>query len=112
MTTPSLRATLPAGQNNDVVGGLAEMSFLTPTTVVGVSHTGMIVRSTDAGATWQAAWSGMAFASHVYFRDAQVGIVIGSRIMRTADGGLTWTTDEGATTELEGAATRPSARTR
>lgn len=83
-------------QNNDVFDGLAEMSFLTPTTVVGVTRTGIIVRSTDAGAAWQATRTGMAFASHVFFRDAQVGIVIGSRIMRTSDGGLTWTTDEGA----------------
>jgi photosystem II stability/assembly factor-like uncharacterized protein len=79
--------------------GLQDMAFLTPTTVLGVTGTGLAVRSTDAGATWQATSSGLSYTSHVYFRDTQVGIAVGDGIARTTDGGLTWTRDPGALTQ-------------
>ena len=93
------------GQNNSVIG-LQDLTFVTPTTVVGVTSGGGIVRSTDAGATWQLYYVAMRYTSHVYFRDALVGIVIGDGIARTTDGGLTWTRDPGALslTSLGGAA--------
>ena len=83
-------------QNNNISDSIGDMTFITPTTVVGVTGAGLIVRSTDAGATWQVTPSGMTFTSHVYFRDAQVGIVVGNGILRTTDGGLTWSLDQGA----------------
>jgi photosystem II stability/assembly factor-like uncharacterized protein len=82
--------------NNDQLDGILDMTFVTPTIVVGVTGESNIVRSTDAGATWQVIPSGMYDTLHVFFRDAQVGIVIGDGILRTTDGGQTWTRDPGA----------------
>lgn len=86
-------------QANNPFDGILDMTFLTPTTVVGVTGAGLAVRSTDAGATWQATSSGLGYTSHVYFRDSQVGIIVGAGIARTTDGGLTWTRDPGALTQ-------------
>ena len=82
--------------NNDWSGGILDMTFITPTTVVAVTGSGLIVRSTDAGASWQVFASGMTFTSRVFFRDALVGIVVGQGILRTTDGGLSWARDPGA----------------
>lgn len=88
-------------QDNDAFDGIADMTFLTPTIVVGVTGQSHVVRSTDAGATWQVVWSGgMAYMSHVFFRDPNVGIVVGEGVLRTTDGGVTWTRDQGALRQM------------
>src|SRR4030095_8340903 len=54
-----------------------------------VGDAGTILKSTDAGATWEPLTSGITNALHdVYFFDATQGVAVGERgrILRTTDG--------------------------
>ena len=54
---------------------------------------GRVYKSTDMGAIWSVANTGLTNCSRVAFKDASNGIATdGNLIVKTTDGGLTWTT--------------------
>ena len=79
-----------------------------------LGYPGIILRTTDGGATWTeqfangprqiGAWLGLDFTGvdliSVSFSDANTGTVVGSggTILRTTDGGVTWTKQSSGTT--------------
>src|SRR5260370_38113224 len=82
---------------------LNAVAVLDPNTAVAVGALGMIVRTTDGGATWKVQWSGTT--QHLFgvsFTDANTGTVVGDNgtILRTADGGGTWKGQSSRTGDL------------
>jgi photosystem II stability/assembly factor-like uncharacterized protein len=83
------------------------VSFTDANTGTAVGSNGVIVRTTDGGATWSQQQSGVLFdLFDVSFLDADNGIAVGDVgiIVRTTDSGATWVTqDSGTTAQLLGA---------
>lgn len=72
---------------------LFSVEALAANTAVAVGEDGLILRSTDRGATWSANW---ARTRHTFFglafSDDNIGVAVGDVgfIHRTSDGGITW----------------------
>jgi len=80
----------PSGTTNDLNGVCFQPDGRSG---VAVGDAGTIVRTTDAGVTWQARPSNTAFnLNDVWFTSAQTGFAVGhgGTVMRTRDGGSTW----------------------
>ena len=68
-----------------------------------VGHLGVILRTTDGGATWVSQTSGTTWnLIGVSFTDVNTGTIVGQNgtILRTTDGGATWTGQISGTTDL------------
>src|SRR5262249_56873550 len=73
--------------------------------------TGVILRTTDGGATWEWQSSGTTEPlSAVSFTDANTGTVVGARgtILRTTDGGATWKARPSGSTASTASSVSPS----
>lgn len=75
-----------------------DVRFFSDTVALAVGSAGQLLRSTDAGVTWQAVSSSTRFtneldavAADVHFGGPDVGLLVGqSGMVRTIDGGRTW----------------------
>jgi len=108
-------------QNPQPTGNtLRGVAALNAQTMIAVGEQGSILRTTDAGVTWKRISSGTsalavpvrdagtgsnAGLSGVSFADANTGIAVGSQgaILRTVDGGSTWTLQSSGTPSRSGA---------
>ena len=89
---------------------LNSIQFIDVNTVVAVGTSGTFLKSTDAGLTWTSKSIAGTDLTDVSFTDANTGVVVGGNaliggniILRTADGGNTWTTqNSGITNPLTG----------
>ncbi len=72
---------------------LHDVAFASSTTGVAVGHGGSIVRTTDAGLSWNTITSGSSSDLwEVDFLDANLGYAVGDNVvLRTLDGGASWT---------------------
>jgi photosystem II stability/assembly factor-like uncharacterized protein len=80
-------------QESGTLADLFDVCFVDSVTGTAVGAAGVILRTTDGGATWSRQESGTRVGlSGVAFFDASIGTVVGedSTILRTDDGGATW----------------------
>jgi photosystem II stability/assembly factor-like uncharacterized protein len=78
-------------QASPTPSGLQGIYFVDASTGTAVGHSGLILHTTDGGATWVAQASGTTeFLSGVSFVDARNGTAVGGKILHTTDGGATW----------------------
>lgn len=90
---------------NTMCGDVTVSGFVDPPNVAGaiVGHGGVILRSTDGGATWSRQTSGTnRILVDVQFLDENTGMVVGQNgtILKTTDGGATWDPQISGTTEF------------
>ena len=72
---------------------ILDASFINANTGWAVGQQGLLMRTTDAGVTWNGKKVGSGTLRGVFFRDASLGWVVGDDglIRKTTDGGATWT---------------------
>lgn len=68
------------------------IAYPTPNLCIGVTDSGTVVRTTDAGASWSVTQVDSFPLEDIFMFDEHVGVLVASsfRLLRTTDGGATW----------------------
>ncbi len=68
------------------------IAYPTPNLCIGVTDSGTVVRTTDAGASWSVTQVDSFPLEDIFMFDDHVGVLVASsfRLLRTTDGGATW----------------------